>query len=279
MKSSILILLLLGFVTNAQAKDLSVLFIGNSYTYLEGQGQPSDPALPKIIQQIAESVDPSLRIAYAFNTPGGWSFEKHFNDPLSAKLMAAHYDEVILQGQSIESLELTPWWQENGNPGVKSFEVFLPKTLDLVFKSNSNVTLYVNWGWNPRNPLLQDSQPGLYFPVGTPRAGTKWCGRDKFEYQKMIDDSYALHSQGYPVVLSHVGDAWLSLQTAGLVTEDELYLNGDWSHPSVLGGFVTGLTLARDALHLDILKNKYVPAGVESSRAVSIQEFLSPRSE
>jgi hypothetical protein len=259
----------------AQAKDLSFLFLGNSYTYFEGQGQPDAPVLPKTIKGIAESIDPTIHLNYAFNTPGGWSFEKHFNDPVSVKLMQAHYDEVILQGQSIESLELTPWWEANGNPGVKSFGVYLPKVLDLVFKESSSVTLYVNWGYNPKNTLLQENQPGLYFPAGTPKAGERWCGKDKFDYQKMIDESYALHSQGYPVKFAWVGDAWLSLQTAGWVTQDELYLEGDWSHPSVLGGFVTALVFVRDVLHQDILKNQYFPEGIDPARAQGLERFLS----
>lgn len=262
------------FSISAQAKNVSVLFIGNSYTYLEGQGDSTNPMLPKLIKQIVESIDSDFRITYASNTPGGWSFERHFNDPISTRLMSDRYDEVILQGQSIESLQLTPWWEQNGNRGVKGFEIFLPKVLDLVFKNNSSVTLYVNWGWNAKNSALQEGHPGLYFPPGSGKPGEKWCGRNKFEFQKMINDSYEVHSKKYPVKLSNVGSNWLALQSSGLVTEDELYITGDWSHPSVLGGFVTALILVRDVFHLDISKNKFFPAGVDLQRAIAIQSFL-----
>ena len=204
----------------AKAKDLSILFIGNSYTYLEGLSTETDPLLPKIFKQIAESIDPTLHITYSFHTPGGYSFEKHFNDPVSSKLMSGHYDEVILQGQSIESLALTPGWENGGNLGVKSFSAYLPKVLDLVFQNNSNVTLYVNWGWNPKKSLLQEMHPGLYFPADSARAGQKWCGKDKFEYQAIIDQSYDLHSQNYPVTLANFGDEWLKLQIAGIFNDD-----------------------------------------------------------
>ena len=258
----------------AQAKDISVLFIGNSYTYLPGLGNSSAPGLPKMITQIVESIDPSTHLTYAFSTPGGYSFKEHLNDPRSVKVMSAHYDEVILQGQSIESLELTPWWENNGNPGVKSFKVFLPKLLDLVFERNLNVTLYVNWGWNQKHPFLKEGHVGLRFPPESHKAGQKWCGRDKFEYQNMIDDSYASISNSYPVKLAKVGDAWLFLQMQGLVTEDELYLSGDWSHPSVLGSFVAALVLVKTVFHLDVVKNRFLPVGIDPERARIIEKMV-----
>jgi hypothetical protein len=272
-----LVTVILLFCTVAEAKQVSVLFLGNSYTYLPGLGDEASPALPKMIQLIAKSIDPDLQLDYSFHTPGGYSFEMHFNDPASTKLLSARYDHVILQGQSIESLELTPWWEQQGNPGVKSFAVYLPKVLELALKANASVTLYVNWAWNPKNTLLKEDQPGLRFPTGTPRAGQKWCGRDRFEYQRMIDESFLHHSAGYPVEYAWIGDAWLALQTQGVASLDEFYIPDDWSHASSLGAFVTALVFARDTFHLDILKNRYAPKGMDPQRALDIAIALSQK--
>ncbi len=252
-----------------------MLFIGNSYTFLPGQGSPSDPGLPKLVSRIAESIDPSLKIHYFFHTPGGYGFELHFSDEESLRLMKMPYDKVVLQGQSVESLELTPWWEQHGNSGVKSFSVYLPKVLDLVFTSNTDVTLYVNWGWSFKNALLQADHPGLFFPAGSSRAGQKWCGESPFELQKMIDESYLRWSRDYPVVLSRVGDAWLLLRSVGVADEDEFYIPDDWSHPSALGSFVAALALVRDSLRLDVSKNSYVPSGIDPARARLIQGVLA----
>src|SRR3712207_973964 len=94
----------------AEAREISSLFIGNSYTYLPGQGTPEDPALPRLIRLIAESVEPSLRIDHSFHTPGGYSLTKHLSDPRSVALMKKSYDKVLVQGYSIEALDLPPWW-------------------------------------------------------------------------------------------------------------------------------------------------------------------------
>ncbi len=260
---------------NVSAKDLSILYIGNSYTYVPTMGDELHPAVPKIVNQIAQSIEPTLQIHYTFHTPGGFSFEKHFHDPNSVALMSQHYDKVILQGQSIESLDLPLWWEQNfSTSGLKSFSVFLPKILDLVFKSSNDVSLYVNWGWNPKNNLLSENHPGLYFPKGMPKSGQKWCGNNKFEYQEKIDESYRKNSKNYSVHFAKVGDAWLSVQRAGLVDEDELYLVDDWSHPSALGTFIAALVLVRDSLRLDISKNSFIPTGMDPVKIKKIQELL-----
>lgn len=276
MKRAPFILIVSFFIIFSQsgvAQELSALFIGNSYTYFPGE--EADPGLPKIVKQVVESIDPTIQFKYAFSTPGGCSFEQHFKDATSSKLMNEHYDEVILQGNSIESLEMTPWFKAKGFPDVNNFKAFLPKVLDLVFQKNTGVTMFVNWGWNPRHAFLQENHPGLHFPQGSPKEGQKWCGKDKFEYQKMIDDSYRLQTQGHPVGLSFVGSAWISLQNAKLVSDDELYMPDDWSHPSVLGSFVTSLMLIRDGFHLDILKNAYYPKEVSPEKGKLLMEFLA----
>ncbi len=271
----ILSFLTVGFLypIEINARDLSILFIGNSYTYYPGIEK--DPGLPKYVQQIAESVDSDLHLKISFHTPGGYSFERHFRDVESMKLMGEAYDRVVLQGQSIESLELTPWFKQQGFPDVDSFSVYLPKVLDFVFQKNSHVTLFINWGWNPRHSYLQDEHPGLRFPEGTPKAGQKWCGNNKFDYQRKMDESYLEHLKGYPVHAALVGRAWLELQLEGLVTQDELYVSGDWSHPSELGSLVTALVLAKEVLGLDIATNAFIPPSVDKQKAKAIALHLS----
>lgn len=262
------------FLTSAQAKDLSLLFIGNSYTYLPTQGTPDDPGLPKLIKQIAESIDPTLNISYRAHTRGGYSFMKHYNDPQSVDLMSKKYDKVVLQGNSIESLDLPPW-ADRSELGEKYFAVYLPKVLSLVLQNNRDITFYVNWGWNLRHGSFKDGNPELYFPPGSSKAGQKWCGKDKYDLQRMINESYERHTARYTVKLSKVGDGWLAVQDAGIVNQDELYIPEDWSHASPLGAFVAALILARDVLGLDISKNQYIPSTIDPAKAKALQAVLA----
>lgn len=259
----------------AQARELTALFIGNSYTYYPGE--TNDPGLPRFVQRIAESIEPGLRLRYVFNTQGGYNLAMHYNDPVSRRLLQGSYDAVVLQGRSIESLPMTPWMERHGYPGASSFAVHLPLLLELAFRGNRNVGLYVNWGWHPNHAYLQEEHPGLRFPPGTAREGQRWCGTDAWDYQRLINEGYAEHAQGFDVTFARVGDAWLALQAEGLVTSEELYRPADWSHPSVLGSYVAALVIVRDVLRMDISRNRYVPAGLDDFRCGSIGAFLALR--
>lgn len=271
-----LFLSILFWTAFANAKVVTVLFIGNSYVYLPGQGTSDDPALPKMFSRIVRSIDTSLEVKYSFNTVGSYTFERHFNDSHSQALLQAPFDHVILQGNSIESLELPPDWDQFGI-GVHGFSRFLPKIVNLTMAKNSDITLFVNWGWNFKHSKMQPGAPGLLFPQGTAKAGQPWCGKDKFALQRMIDESYKKTASALPVSLSMVGDAWLSLQAAGLVNEDELYVQDDWSHPSILGAYVEALVLTKDVLKMDISKATYQPPEVDALTAKKIRDFLSTK--
>ena len=278
MKQAVLLALTL-FVSgitsvSVQAKDLAVLFIGNSYSYYPNT--PDHPGQAILYKSIAESIDPSLNIKASFHTQSGWTLEDHYNDPVSKNLLSQAYDQVVLQAMSLDPVELPEWFEQfEGMKGVKSFSVYLPKVLDLVFKNNTNVTLLVTWARHPKHIFLRPDHPALLFPVGSPRAGQRWAGNNLREFQKIIDDSYVKYASSYPVTFSRVGDAWLMLEDKGLVTVDELYRPDDWSHPSVLGSFIESLILVKTTLKLDIRKNTFVPDGVDPVRARTIIEALA----
>lgn len=256
------------------AKDVSLLFIGNSLTYLPGQGTEEKPAIPVLMQNIASTIDPQLKMISSHSTHGGYTLEKHLANDQAAKLMEGTYDKVILQGYSIDSLLLPPWW-DTQRVGERFFAESLKKVLKKLSRKNKNITLYVPWVLHAQNSLLQERHPGLRFPPGFANEGKKWCGENKYEFQDMLNAGYKKNTQGYPVLFSQVGSAWIELQDAGLVTADELYIPGDWKHASPLGGFIAALVLVRDVLQLDISKNTFVPSGISPERAKKIQAKLA----
>jgi hypothetical protein len=269
-----LIFILLALISlHARAGEVTVLFVGNSYTYFPQD--EADPGVPKFFKAIAESIDPSTHVKPSWALHGGYSFEQHLATPAHVQLMSQHYDHVVLQGQSMESQELTPWFDQNEMPGVKSFRVNLPKVLDLVYQRNSDVTLFVNWIWNAKHTDFQPEHPGLRFPPGHPRAGEKWFPPTARQFQQNINASYRKVSAPYPAHLALVGSAWLELEERGIVSTDELYVEGDWSHPSPLGSFIASLILVREVLHFPLTKNTFVPAGVDPKKARAVTNFLA----
>jgi hypothetical protein len=84
-------LILLGFLTSANAQDtLSILFIGNSMTYVQD--------LPGLLTNLASSNGKTIITAQ--NTPGGYFLSDHVTDPISLSLMAQGFDYIVVHEQS-----------------------------------------------------------------------------------------------------------------------------------------------------------------------------------
>jgi len=77
---------------DGEAKDIHVLFIGNSLTYGND--------LPKMVAELAKA-GKQRPIHHERETPGGCTFEKHWKDGKAlAKIQSRKWDYVILQDQS-----------------------------------------------------------------------------------------------------------------------------------------------------------------------------------
>lgn len=191
-----------------QAQDsISVLFIGNSYTYVND--------LPGTLGSLATSLGKELTIDSKTN--GGYTFQNHTNDPLTyTKIHSKPWDVVVIQGQS----------QEPSFPDTQVDSQTLPYAVQLsdsIWANNacSNVMYYMTWG-------RQNGDP-------------QWTGINTFEkmntrlyhaYMRMADSSD--HA-----MVSPVGRVW-SYVRANHPTIN-LY-NADESHPSSEGTYLAACT-------------------------------------
>ncbi len=91
LQTSILILPFLIFIIKSNARELHVLFLGNSYTYVNN--------LPQVIHDVAITTGDTL--IFDSNTPGGYTLQQHLADSNSLhKIMQGGWDYVIMQEQS-----------------------------------------------------------------------------------------------------------------------------------------------------------------------------------
>ncbi len=90
MKKILTILLIAGTLT-ANAQQKKVLFLGNSYTSVNG--------LPTLVKNIALSFGDLMTIDQY--TPGGKQLNQHVNDPTTlSKIASQNWDNVVIQEQS-----------------------------------------------------------------------------------------------------------------------------------------------------------------------------------
>lgn len=105
-----------------------VLFLGNSYTYVNN--------LPQIIADAALSVGDIL--IFDSNTPGGYTLLQHSTNSLSqSKIMAGGWNHVVLQGQSQEPITN----ESNFYTGMMNLNTMIKQ-----YNPCSVPLLYMTWG-------------------------------------------------------------------------------------------------------------------------------------
>ncbi|MCC6371283.1 MAG: hypothetical protein IT236_09790, partial [Bacteroidia bacterium] len=188
------------------SKKIKVLFIGNSYTYVNN--------LPQLVSDIAKANGDTL-IADS-NCPGGYTFANHCTDAVSiSKITGLPWKYVILQAQSQE-----PSFSPNQ---VTAQTLPYAIRLDSLVKSNNpcgTTVFYETWG----RKFGDASNCPFYPPICT------YSGM-----QDRLKASYKLFADSLKGILSPVGEAFR--KSISLTPSLELY-QPDQSHPSMEGSYL-----------------------------------------
>jgi PKD repeat protein len=185
---------------------LSVLFIGNSYTYVND--------LPTMLSSLTVSLGD--KITFDSKSNGGFTFANQVNDPLTfTKLHSKPWDYVVIQGQS----------QEPSFPTSQVNTETLPyavRLADSVYSNKfcSQAMYFMTWGREVGDPQW-DSINSFYKMNDRLRAG----------YLRIADSAQAS--------VSPVGSAWRYVRDNNPTIQ--LY-SGDGSHPSVAGSYLSACT-------------------------------------
>ncbi len=220
----------------------TVLFLGNSYTYVNN--------LPQLIKDIALANGDTL--VFDSNCPGGHTFNNHFNNATSlSKINAQAWDVVILQAQSQEP---------SFSPGQVSAQT-LPYAikLDSAIKQNNTCTetiFFETWGRKNGDA----SNCASYAPVCT------YLGM-----QDRLRQSYKLFADTTQSIMSPAGEAWRKsiAQNPSL----ELY-SSDQSHPSLEGSYLTACVFYEVLFHHSVLSNTYA-AGISTNTTVTFLQQIA----
>jgi hypothetical protein len=208
-------ILFIGFVCaiatmQAQVRNKSALFLGNSYTYYNN--------MPQLTAQFAESMGDTLTVDS--NTPGGYTFALHTTNATSlAKIAANPWHFVVLQEQS----------QLPSFPDAQVASQCFPYAAQLDSRIHAatptaETVFYMTWG--RKNG---DASNCANFPtVCTYQGMDSLLNR---RYRQMAADNRSL--------ISPVGAVWHRLRDSA--TTIELY-DPDGSHPSLAGSYAAACT-------------------------------------
>jgi PKD repeat protein len=201
----VLLILILSNLLFSQ-DSLSVLFIGNSYTYTND--------LPGMLNSLTLSLGD--KITYNSQTAGGATFQIQTNTPaVYTKIKSKQWDYVVLQGQSQEPS--FPTSQVNANTIPYAIQL-----ADSIYKNKfcSQIMMFMTWG-----KLNGDPQ---WDSIST---FNKMNGRLRDAYLRIMDSV-----QGS---MSPVGSAWRYVRDN--YPTINLY-SSDGSHPSVEGTYLAACT-------------------------------------
>ncbi len=185
----------------APSKDLKVLFVGNSYCYVN--------ELPKLLGDLAKSDAKGPQISFESVTPGGATLKQHYETTGALeKIRARGFTHVVLQSQSLEPV---------ANP--EEFQTFARKLAKEVEKSGAKVVFYQTWARQ----------------AGAKEYGEAWSGGTPQKLQDGLSAAYAKAAADFGGRVARVGDAW----RAALEAKDPPKLfDADGSHPSQSGTYL-----------------------------------------
>lgn len=210
-KILLLTIAILLFKISFSQEEIRVLFLGNSYTYVND--------LPKIIKDIA--INEGKVFTYESVTPGGCTLFQHLDSQTSmSKIRQGNWDYVILQEQS--QLPVIDYYRHNTlKPSYKSLHDSI-----MLYNPKAKVVGYMTWGRRYGGQQCVNFGDGLY------------CSANFADFNHMQDTLTAAYCENAYATNSYVapvGEAWKSALTA----DPSLVLHSsDNSHPSYDGSYL-----------------------------------------
>ncbi len=197
--------------TGFSQDETKVLFLGNSYTYVND--------LPGMIEEIAQNKGKSF--LHESVTPGGCTLFQHVESQNSlSKIRQGDWDYVVLQEQS--QLPVIDHYRHNTlKPSYKALYDSI-----MLYNPNAKVVGYMTWGRRYGGLQCVNFGDGLY------------CSADFVDFNHMQDTLTAAYCENAYATNSYVapvGEAWKAV----LSTNPELVLHSsDNSHPSYDGTYL-----------------------------------------
>ncbi|MFN8287009.1 MAG: PKD domain-containing protein [Chitinophagales bacterium] len=218
-------LLLIALALHTSAAVKKVLFIGNSYTYVND--------LPNLLLQLSESHGDTITVdSYA---PGGYTFQQHSTDATAlAKIAQGGWDYVILQEQS---------QRPSFPPGQVATEVYpYAKTLDSLIHVSSpcaETVFYMTWGRKNGDASNCGGYPILCTYNGM---------------QSRLRESYLEMTVDNNATVAPCGMAWKRIRDTD--TTIVLY-QADESHPEIAGSYLNACVLYSSIFHKSSLNSSF----------------------
>jgi hypothetical protein len=225
---------------DAGPSDLNVLFIGNSYTYVND--------LPAMLSQIAATAGVPPTISTSEVVQGGATLQVHWNNGIAqTQIEQGHFTHVVLQGSSLEPLL---------DFDFADFYAYGEMFENLIVDAGARPTLFVTWARAAGDPIYAPNASGYYFSPG--------------EMQDQVTSGYdTLARQSPNSLLACAGEAFRS---AIEQYPDIALQQSDLTHPTVAGTYLAACTFYVALTGQAVPAPSFVPDGLNAQDAASLRE-------
>ena len=241
MKKLLWIIILVLICSELKADTTKVLFIGNSYTYVND--------LPLMFKNLSSSL--GKNVYTDMSAPGGYSFGQHLsNTETLNKISRGGWNYVVLQEQS--QMPVIEYYRYSSTyPSARK--------LDSIIKSyNCNTMFFMTWGRR----------------YGGIQCINTYCSPDFVNFSHMQDSlssSYNMIANELNDAVCPVGNGFrLSVQTDSSV----VLWDADYSHPSLEGSYLAACLFYRKVFNSSPVGSLYT-AGLPASTALYLQTIAS----
>jgi hypothetical protein len=213
---------------------LRVLFIGNSYTYVND--------VPGLLAQISNSVDAGPLIETDSLVEGGQSLAGHLANPeVSARIAEGGWTHVVLQGQSLDFAPVEP----------------AAALGQMVLDAGATPTWFVTWARAPESPEYDSPDSWVHY----------FNDAEMQDYATYSYAQAAAHTPGS--LLSCVGEAFRQ----SLADHPEIALHqADFSHATLAGAYLAASTFYVALTGEPVPAKSHVPDGISTSDAAALRE-------
>ena len=216
----------------------SILIVGNSRTFYND--------MPAMLREIADSAGNPAKFQIESSSYPGATFKTHWEKKRTRQLLAAGWDDVILQPES----GAQTWKQGNDE-----FHEYGPKLAEEARLSEGRPRLVVGWPYD-----ASAYQEPAYVEAGFGRS----------EHLELLRENHAKLASTANLDRINVAGPWERAR----LSNSSIKLTSDGNHPTVAGTYLYALAVYAQLTNGPVAGVTYVPDGLSSSDAKALREAV-----
>lgn len=216
----------------------SILIVGNSRTFYND--------MPAMLREIADSAGSPAKFQIESSAYPGATFKTHWDKKRTRRLLAAGWDDVILQPES----GAQTWKQGNDE-----FHEYGPRLAEEARLSEGRPLLVVGWPYDSR----------VYQEPAYAEAG---FGRS--EHLALLRENHAKLASAANLDRINVAGSWERVRIAN----PSIKLTSDGNHPTVAGTYLYALAVYAQLTNGPVGGVSYVPDGLSGGDAKALRDAV-----